>query len=160
MQIFVNSVERLNSLVYSAVPPVLLCVRPVLWNAIVHPISPPTTHIYQLPISSSLHRVVELFQAAAYCRYVPSLSFMCSCSCLLWPCDNIVVFFIMVDPVTDFSTLPWLLNRERGPCLAGRHPSRNVFLCVCIVHSVVREDKMVGSQVFPSCSREALFQMH
>ena len=36
-----------------------------------------------------------------------------------------------------------------------------VFLCVCIVHSVVWEDnKMVGSQVFPSRSREALFQLH
>jgi len=41
-----------------------------------------------------------------------------SCS---WPCDNIVVFFIVVDPVTDFSTLPWLLDRGRGPCLAGTY---------------------------------------
>jgi len=63
----------------------------------------------------------------------------------------------VVDPVSDFSTLPWLLDRGRGPCLAGRRPSRNVFLCVCIVHSIVWEDKMVGSQVFPSRSREALF---
>ena len=54
----------------------------------------------------------------------------------------------------------WLLDRERGPCLAGRGPSRNVFLCACIVHSAVREDKMVGSQVFPSRSRETLFQLH
>ena len=29
-----------------------------------------------------------------------------------------------------------------------------------IVHSVVRDDKMVCSQVFPSRSREALFQLH
>ena len=66
----------------------------------------------------------------------------------------------MVDPVTDFSTLPWLLDRGRGPCLAGRRPSRNVFRRVCIVHSVVWVDEMVGSQVFPSRSREALFQLH
>jgi len=66
----------------------------------------------------------------------------------------------MVDPVNDFSTLPWLLDSGRGPCLAVRRPSRNVFLCVCIIHSVVREDKIVGSQVFPSRSREALFQLH
>jgi len=92
--------------------------------------------------------------------HVPSLSLLRSWSCLVWSCDNIVVFFIMVDPVTDFSTLSWLLDRGCGPCLAGRRPSRNVFLCVCIVHSVVREDKMVGSQVFPSRSTEALFQLH
>ena len=51
----------------------------------------------------------------------------------------------MVRPVTNFSTQPWFLDRGRGPCLAGRRPSRNVFLCVCIVHSVVWEDEMIGS---------------
>jgi len=70
-----------------------------------------------------------------------------------------MVFFIVISPVTDFSTLPWLLFRGCGPCLAGRRPSRNVFLCVCIDHSVVLEDKMVCSQVSPSRSREALFLM-
>ena len=38
----VNSVERLNNPVYS-VPPVLLCLHSVLWNALVHPVSPLTT---------------------------------------------------------------------------------------------------------------------
>jgi len=41
------------------------------------PTSPLTTHIYQLPISSSPHWVVELFQAAAYCGYS---------MCLFWAC--------------------------------------------------------------------------
>ena len=38
-----------------------------------------TTYIglYQLPISSSLHRVVELFQPAAYCGY--SMCLFCDC---------------------------------------------------------------------------------
>jgi len=44
------------------------------------------------------------------------------------------------DPV-----LVVLHYRGRGPCLYGWHPSWNVFLCACIVHSVVWEDKMVGS---------------
>jgi len=44
--------------------------------------------------------------------HVPSLRLLCSCSCLS-PCDNIVVFFIMVGPVTA-STLPWLFNRGPG----------------------------------------------
>jgi len=65
----------------------------------------------------------------------------------------------MVGPVTDFSTLPWLFVRGRGPCLAGWRPSRNFFVCACIVHNVVREDKMVGSQVFPSHSRESLIRV-
>ena len=65
----------------------------------------------------------------------------------------------MVDAVADFSTLPWLLDRGRGPCLARQRPSRDVFLCVCIVHSVVWEDKMVGSQVFPSRSRVVASQV-
>jgi len=83
--------------------------------------------------------------------YVLSLSLLHSCSCLS-PSD---IFIIMVDPVTNFTTLPWLLERGCGPCLAGRSLSQNVFLCACIVHSVVWEDKMVGSQVCPSRSREA-----
>ena len=91
--------------------------------------------------------------------HVPNLNLLHSCSCLS-PCDNIVVFFITVVPATDFSTLPWLFDRGSRHCLTERHLSRNVFLCACNVHSVVREGKMVGSQVFPSRSREALFQLH
>ena len=45
------------------------CVLFIRNTALVHSISPLTTHIYQLPIASSRHRVVELFQAAAYCGY-------------------------------------------------------------------------------------------
>ena len=94
--------------------------------------------------------ILRIFQA-------PSLLHSCSC---LSPCGNILVFFIMVNPVTNFSTLPWLLDGGHRPCLAGWRPSQNVFLCACIVHSVAPGDKVVGSQVFPSCSREALFQLH
>jgi len=59
-----------------------------------------------------------------------------------------------------FLTVSWLFDRECEPCLFSRvrRPSQNI--CACIVHCVVREDKMVGSQVFPSRSRQTLFQLH
>jgi len=38
----------------------------------------------------------------------------------------------VVLPVADFTTLPWLLNRGRGPCLSGRRPGRHAFCCVVL----------------------------
>ena len=79
-----------------------------------------------------------------------SLSLLCSFSCLA-PCDNIVVFFHH----------GWTSNRFFEPAVVVRQGTQTLFSQVtselecffayCIVHSVVREDKMVVSPVFLSC---------
>jgi len=71
---------------------------PVLWNALVHSISPLTTHIYQLPnrIISSPSSWTFPSCSILWVFHVPSLSLLHSCSCLAWHCDNILMFFICV----------------------------------------------------------------
>ena len=85
----------------------------------------------------------------AYCGYsmclLPSLSFLRSCS---WPCDNIIVFFIMVDPVTDFSTLRQLVWRKSlkikkqthnispPSAPAAQQPGRLINICLLLLVTI------------------------
>ena len=86
----------------------------VLWNALVHPISPLTIHIHQHPISSSLHRVVEHFQVAEYCGY--SICLVQACCAVAGVCQY-----------RCFLHYGWTSNRFFNPVLVVQQETRTLF---------------------------------
>ena len=83
----------------------------------VHSISPLTTHIYQLPIASSLHRVVKLFQAAAYCWYSMCSKLVAQLQLFgvtLWQYCSFLHHGRPVLVVVAFSALTLLVGRQEG----------------------------------------------
>ena len=117
--------------IQTATPDMPQVVRPeytIVWPSSVVKCPSPSHLTSDNPHTSTLSLIISspsswTFPSCSILRifHVPSLSLLRSCSCLAWHCDIVASFITvcpgmsMVCPVTDFSTLPWFLDRRRGP---------------------------------------------
>src|SRR5688572_469592 len=87
----------------------------------------PVHRTSEIPIISYLNRFISFLSSSSLpaahnvCTFhVPTVRvFLASFSF----CAFLVVYEFF--PVANFSTLPWSLDRGRGPCFTGRRPSRH-----------------------------------